>query len=242
MTRASPPGHFRRSGARRRVENGAAQLESRGAAERRFAARHLVQQHAQRPDIAALIGLLAAQHLGRHHRQRAGDGPVGSNRVARLRHVLDGVSRDNARARPKSSTFARPSSRDQHVRAFQIAMRHAAVMRVRERIGNLRRRSGRRSSAWQAARRMMCESGCPSTSSMTMKGWLSWVPTSWMVQILGWFRRDACCASRFRRACASRRWRCRTLSRPRAPARGLWRRRPRPSRRSPGDGRSHSGR
>ncbi len=95
-----------------------------------------------------------------------------------------------------------PVSRDQHVRAFQVAMRHAAVVRVRERIGDLRPVAHDILGRQAALRNDVAER--PSfTSSMTMKGWLSWVPTSWMVQMLGWFRRDACWASRFRRACAS---------------------------------------
>ena len=123
---------------RRRIaaENRGAQLESGLSLERPRARGHFVQHDAQRPDVARHLRHVSAQLLRRHVRQRAHDGPDLRQRALGLR---DGqFSRRHTLRQPEVQHLHAPVRRHDHVGAFQIAVHHAALVRMRQRSGELR--------------------------------------------------------------------------------------------------------
>ena len=141
-----------RSGATRRSARRACRCSARGASRRiddisggrrvsreRPPRQHLVEHHAEREQIGAVIERLALDLLRRHVRHRADDGAFAGD-ASRVASTVGWVGAGRRRwARPKSSTFTRPSCVDHHIGRLQIAMHDLLLMRRRQRIGERQR-------------------------------------------------------------------------------------------------------
>lgn len=121
---------------RRSVEDGARQFETGCARKRPGPRRHLVQENAERPDIAAFVGRLAAQDFGRHARQRPDDQPCGRDGGGRSGEIFHAVGRKTPR--DAKVEHLRPTVRRHHdVGALQVAVCHPVRVRMRQRISDL---------------------------------------------------------------------------------------------------------
>ena len=116
-------------------QDGRRQLDGRGAFERPAAARHLVEHHAEREDIGAVIDRAPGDLLRRHVGNRAHH-----HTVARLeqRRICRPIARPHISSRDLGQAevehFDSPVRGQHDVGGFQIAMHDALVMRSRERI------------------------------------------------------------------------------------------------------------
>jgi len=110
------------------------EIECGGATERPVAGRDLVEQHTERPDIAALAGLTGARKdFRRHVRERSGQrASIGQGRagcVDQIGRVVNGET--------EVQYFEAALSGHQHIGAFEIAMDDARSVRVARRVGQL---------------------------------------------------------------------------------------------------------
>ena len=98
---------------------------------------HLVKQDAESPDVAALVGLLAANDLRRHVSGRAGDPASGKRRRA----LRDGelVERTHPAGETEVDELCVACRRHHHIPGLDIAVHDAACMRVFHRGGDLGR-------------------------------------------------------------------------------------------------------
>ena len=127
---------MRRQRRGRLFEDGSGNVKLRVSAKRTRARGHLVQHHAERPEVRPLVGGFAAEDLGRHVGDGARSPRGGFHRDAGAR----GRGRDSAGQRHRQAEIQnlRPSIlREDHVRRFEVAMQHAALVRVRERFSEL---------------------------------------------------------------------------------------------------------
>ena len=97
------------------------------AVERRRAAQHLVDDHAEGEDVRAVIGALADDLLGRHVLRRA-EQHSGLGEVAGAAHAGDAEIGD----------LHRPVGDHHDVRGLDVTVDHAALVRVGEAFGDLR--------------------------------------------------------------------------------------------------------
>ncbi len=139
--------HCCRQRRQRLMENRRGRLQHRDAAEGPPARCHLVEHHAQRPDVAALVGHLAAQHFRRHVGERAGRRGVG-HRFSR--GFAGGGWRRPGQAEVQDLQPA--ARRHQYVGTLDVAVDDTPFVGMSQCIGDLRavRGDGLR---WQAARR-----------------------------------------------------------------------------------------
>ena len=109
------------------------------ADERAFAGRQLVQQHAEREQVGAVIDGRALQLLRRHVRHRPDDGAFGRQRGGARADVGLAVGAEQAAGRqlrqPEVEHLHAPFRRDHHVGGFQVAVDDALLVRGGERIG-----------------------------------------------------------------------------------------------------------
>jgi hypothetical protein len=115
----------------------------------RAAGRHLVEHAAERPDVAARVGLLAFELLGRHVLERADDGALGGERLrdgrrlgepAMLTPLPPPARPPRARAEVHQLGAA---LREHDVAGLEIAVDDAGAVRAIERVGDLRRAATR---------------------------------------------------------------------------------------------------
>ena len=117
----------------RRLHDLGRELEGRPPRKWERAGSHLVQQHSKGPQIAGSSGRLALQHFRRHVGERAAaDGGCGSGGRGGFRR-RGAVSIRQAKVHDLDAAFLG----NQHVRAFQIAVNDASLVRVREGFGHL---------------------------------------------------------------------------------------------------------
>ena len=89
----------------------------------------LPEDHADRPDVAPLGGLVAAEALGRDVRQGAGDVADGGQRVGLV---------ELRKAEVEDTHRGLGALLDEHVRGLDVAMDDSPPMRVREPVEHLR--------------------------------------------------------------------------------------------------------
>jgi hypothetical protein len=141
---------------RRLVHDAVEQLAVVAAREGPRAGAHLVHDRAHRPDVRARVGALAADLLGRHVRQRAGQVP-GGLRAAEARDRRAGRALE---AREAEIQHLRPPARVQDdVAGLQVAVDDALLVRGLERLRHLERdrarsRLGQRSGLEQPRERV----------------------------------------------------------------------------------------
>ena len=115
------------------------------ALEGALARRHFVEHATERPQVAARVGFLALELLGRHVLEGADDGPFGGERLRDGRRLRQRLDRCTAARRAREPDRARESEvhelgtrlRQHHVAGFQIAMHDAGAVRAIERVGDL---------------------------------------------------------------------------------------------------------
>jgi hypothetical protein len=113
------------------------------ARERRGAGRHFVEHAAQRPEVAAGVGLLGFEDLGRHVLERADDRAFTRERRGDGRRLRERTARRDPRGREPGGTREtevhelRPGAGEHDVARLEIAMNHAGAMRALERLGDL---------------------------------------------------------------------------------------------------------
>ena len=118
------------------MQDGARQFETGCARKRLRPRRHLVQKDAERPDIAAFVGGLAAQDFGRHARQRTDEGAVGRYCGGRSGEIFHAVGRKTARD-AKVEHLRTAVRRHHDIGALQVAVGHPVRMRMRQRVSDL---------------------------------------------------------------------------------------------------------
>ena len=201
----SPPfdsdGHGRRQGSRIVAQDRREQLGNRAALERPAAAAISYSSTPERPDVRTRIGCVAAYLFGRH-RVRRPRGRARRHERCRRRRVGNG---DVVAPRQAEIDNLQTPAGDDRVAGLEVAMdRRCARAR-----GPARRRPGGRSDGTpangSAPSSIRSRSERPFTYSMAMKAAPPTLPTSWIVQMCGWFRAAALRASRRSRALARRR-------------------------------------
>ena len=157
---------MRRQRRGRFVEDGRAQLERCLSVKRPCARGHLVQHDAEGPDVARDPGACAAQLFGRHVRQRA-DGHPGLGQRLHPRERRRDVGFDRPLRQPEVQHLHATVWRDHHVVALEVAVDHAAVVSVRQGIGELSAVPTTRSDCQRPSGERSLRVA-PSTSSMAM--------------------------------------------------------------------------
>ena len=167
---------------------------------------HLVEHRAEREEVGARVGQLAARLLGRHVGDRADVEPAavssfGCTAVgavgARLRRRPGAPARSSP-GRSRGSSPGRASSRrcsPASGRGGRCPSR--APTRARPRSGSRGRAAARSRTA---RRRIRSASVSPSSSSIAMKCWPSCCSIAWTVQMPGWLSAEAARASRWKRS------------------------------------------
>ena len=164
-------GSAARSGSRGKDQS--KRFRDRVACEQACPGQHLVEHHAKRPDVRALVDRLPARLLRRHVGGRA-------ENHARLRHGRRRDAWESSRASADASAPAgvdrfrqtevehlhRAVGADLDVRGLEIAVNDALLVRRFERVGNLPRDRERLVDR-ERPRAMRCERSSPSTSSIT---------------------------------------------------------------------------
>jgi hypothetical protein len=100
-----------------------------------------VEHAAERPDVAARVGLAALELLGRHVLERAEQRALGGEPCRRLRERRERRARAPARGGHRAGESEvhelRARAGEHDVRGLQVAMDHARAMRAVERVGDL---------------------------------------------------------------------------------------------------------
>jgi hypothetical protein len=119
----------RRQRRSRSVQDRGGELKRRRTLERQSTRRHLVQQHAERPDVTPLVCGAAAQQLRCEIRERSGQRPTAFRGHARPRQGLYLGGRNPAR-KAEIEYLGVPIGRNHHIRVLQIPVDDAVPMRV----------------------------------------------------------------------------------------------------------------
>ncbi len=119
---------------RRLMENRPGELVLRLPGEGQLACGHFVEQHTQRPDVAAAISGLAAEQLRGHVRRRSGQLMRRSCAASRERRHGRGIEPSR---NPEVHHLDVVGLGDHHVGRLQILVQYAPIVRMRQRIGNL---------------------------------------------------------------------------------------------------------
>ena len=126
------------------MENRRAQLDVRPAAEGQLAGRHLVEQHAERPDVCPLVHRFVPKLLRRHARHRSHHVSRQRQRNVQLRARDRGQGVGLLGGRPFVGASRNPlgqaevehldlvERRDHHVRSLEVAVEDPTLVRVRE--------------------------------------------------------------------------------------------------------------
>jgi hypothetical protein len=120
------------------VQDGRAQLERGRAGERAGAACHLMEQHAERPDVAAHGWRLATEQFRRHVRRGAGQQSVPGDRVTRRGQLARSRGIEEPREAEVEELGA-TIGRDHDVRTLEVAVHDALPVGMRERTRDLGR-------------------------------------------------------------------------------------------------------
>ncbi len=118
------------------AQDGRHQLGMRRGSKWQGPSRHFVEHDAERPEIAASVAGLAFQGLRSHVSERAGHHRMIGGRRPRLRVAFEQF-RWLPHRQAEIQHLDRPVGRDQDVVRLQIAVNDAAVVSVRQRVGNL---------------------------------------------------------------------------------------------------------
>ena len=155
-----------RSGGIGRTDDRRDELQALRALERVLAGRHLVEEDAERPDVALEVGRRAVQHFRRHVGERSGN-RLGRRRYRRRLRCAVVAEPRHAVRQSEIEHLGAAVGGDDDVAALEIAVDDVLRVRVLDRVGDLQAVARKRLRG-EPPGGMRVLSSVPCTYSMTM--------------------------------------------------------------------------